>query len=392
MLSNYSNIFEIIILVNIFLLINVFIFYPLLINIFAKIFKKPLQLTTNYQPDITIIISAYNEEKLIEDAIESIYKSLYDSKKIKVLIGSDGSTDRTVEILEKLTKKYKSLKYFSFERIGKNAVLNKLSPMVDSEIIIYMDADIRLESESLTKLIEIFSVDNIGAVISTMNIINPDNDENIGKQGEYKYQAYEKQIRLNESLISSTVNSLGAFYGIRKKLYNPLPNSLVCDDLYPLYNVLIRKYRVVFTDLAIVNEVRGKSLNDEFSRRIRLASGGWSTISSCKSLLLPKYGWVSFFLWNHKILRWLSPVYLILIALSTFLISSDSWLFLPIITFQVLLYFGAILGWLLEKIRVNFFVTRIFLFIVSMNLGFLLGFFRFLLGGENSKWSRTVSN
>ena len=385
-MAEYQNFIEIVILICIFLLINAFILYPLVLAIFSKFFKKPIRFSNNFQPEISVIIAAYNEERLIKDAIISIYESDYPKELINVFVGSDGSTDKTVEIVKELQKIYNNLFCYEFERSGKNYVLNQLVPKANTEIIFYMDADIRIERRTISQLTKILSDSTIGGVIASMLSIDVNKNNNLGRQGETGYQTYEKYLRIYESQISSTINSLGAFYGIKKKYYKPIPNELVCDDLYPLYQVIINNKRVVFNDKTIVKEVREKSLNIEFSRRVRVAAGGLSTVWACREILSPKYGWVSFFVWNHKILRWFSPVFLIIIAVGTVFLNPNSYLYLPLIILQVILYCGAILGWLLEKIKINFVFFKALLFIVSMNIGFLFGILRFITKKQNARW------
>jgi len=383
---NEIHIIEILIIIDIIILLQIYIFYPLLILVLAKLFPKSLKINENYEPLVTIIIAAYNEENLIEDAIHSITKSDYPIDKIKIIVGSDGSTDKTVEKLIILSKIYKNLEFYEFPRIGKNKVLNELMKNVNTELVFYMDADVRLNRKSLKNLISKFSDNSIGAVISSMKI--KENSGNTGKQGETRYQNYEKLLRISESNLSSTVNSLGAFYGIRKSTYKPIPNELVCDDLFPLYNSLLQRKRVIFTDDEPVKEIRSKSLTDEFSRRIRLTAGGLATVKECWQLLSPRYGWVSFFLWHHKLLRWFTPFFLIILLILTLYLDKESWLFMPVVIFQMILYVGALFGWISDKIGLKNLLFKILLFIVSMNFGFLIGIIRFLSKKQNTMWER----
>ncbi len=385
-MAEYKNLIEIVILICIFFIINVFVLYPLILAIASKIFSKPIKTSNEFKPEISIIIAAYNEEELIKDAIISIYDSDYPNELINVFVGSDGSSDRTVEIVNELQNQYPNLFCYEYERSGKNDVLNQLVPKAKTDIIFYMDADIRVEKNTISEIIAYFNDENVGSIIASMLSVDEIGNDNSGRQGETSYQKYEKNLRIYESEISSTINSLGAFYGLKKDYYSPLPNEFVCDDLYPLYKVIANGKRVFFNSKINVKEVRKKSLNIEFSRRVRVAAGGLATVWACKELLSPKYGWVSFFVWNHKLLRWFSPIYLIIIAVGTILLSPDSYLFYPLIILQGILYFGAIIGWILEKLKINFLPFKLLLFIVSMNIGFLFGIFRFLFKGQNAKW------
>lgn len=384
-------ILEIIIITNFLLILNVLIFYPLIIFGFAKLFKKPVKKNFSYEPEISVIIAAYNEEKLIKDAIESIYNSDYPTEKIRVLVGSDGSNDKTVEIVKESSKIYNTLEIYELNRIGKNAVLNFLVSKTNTRVIFYMDADLRIQKDTIKRLLSILSDDSVGAVMAALKINTNEDDTSAGGFGESFYQKYEKFIRKKESDIYSNINSLG-LYAIKSEVYTEIPNDLVCDDFFRMLETALKGKRVIYDYDTIIYEVREKSTKEEMLRRVRLVAGGLSTVWQCKSILNPKYGWVSFFIWNHKILRWFLPVYLIIIGISTIFISPESVLFAPLIYFHIIFYGGAMLGWLLEKIKIKFFPCRILLFTVTMNIGFLLGLIRFFRGGQNAIWDRTVNN
>jgi poly-beta-1,6-N-acetyl-D-glucosamine synthase len=379
---------EIILLVCLGLIAYTFVVYPILLKLLSGIFNKPLKINKEYQPELSIIISAYNEEEYIHDAVESLYKTDYPIEKIKVYVGSDGSTDRTVEIVDNLAEKYKNLFVYNFPRLGKNKVLNQIVPKTETEIILFMDADCRSNKDTILKMVESFSDPSVGAVIATMNSIDEGSNDNIGRLGETLYQKYESVLRVGESRIKSTVNSLGAFYGIRRDVYKPLPSDRVCDDYMPLLDSISMHKRVIFLNDAIVNEVRRKSLNNEISRRIRFTAGAMSTVWFAKKLLNPKYGWISFFLFSHKIIRWLTPVFMIGLLICTVLLPEASDIKMSLLILQGVLYFVALLGWIFEKLKLKFVVFKIPLFYITMNIGFLLGIFRFLAGLQNARWER----
>ncbi|MFH1050584.1 MAG: glycosyltransferase [bacterium] len=383
---------EIIILINVFLIFNVFILYPVILFVASKLFSKPINKKENFEPDITVVIAAYNEEKLIKGAIDSIFKSNYPTGKIKVLVGSDGSNDGTIRILNTLKEQYLSLDFYEFARVGKNAVLNYLVDKSNTEIIFYMDADLRVKPDTIAKMIAILSDNSVGAVLASLEIVGEKSVSTAGGFGESLYQKYETFMRKKESDIYSNINSLGTLYGIKMEVYSPIPNDFVCDDLYRMLKTASHKKRIIFNTDLVVEEVREKTTKEEMLRRIRLVAGGLSTVKECKSILNPKYGWVSFFVWEHKVLRWLSPLYLIMIAVSIIFLRPESYLFIPILSLQTALYGGALIGWLFEKFKLNIIPFRILLFAVSMNIGFLLGLFRFLAKGQNAIWGRNVNN
>ena len=346
---NNGQLIELILYVCIGFIAYTFLFYPVILKFLSVVFGKPLNTSKDFHPDISIVISAYNEEEYIADAVESLFATDYPVDKIKVYVGSDGSDDNTYPIIETLSKKYANLFVYNYGRLGKNKVLNKIVPETNTELVFFMDADCRAGKDTISKMVEAFSDTNTGAVIASMKSIDEGGNDNIGRLGETLYQKYESVLRVGESRIKSTVNSLGAFYGIRRSIYKPLPSDKVCDDYMPLLDSIALRKRVIFLSEAVVNEVRRKSLNNEISRRIRFTAGAMSTVWHAKKLLLPNYGWISFFLFSHKIVRWLTPVFMIGLLATSLILPSQSPLKMPAIIIQSALYFIALIGWILDR-------------------------------------------
>lgn len=381
---------EITLIVFAFLAIYNFVVYPVLLFFLSKIIAAEIKPVSTYQPEITFVIAAHNEESLIEATIKSIKESDYPANKITILIGSDGSTDRTNEIIKQIVQQDSSIKLIELIRQGKNNVLNSIVPLAETKIILFMDADVRLQKDTVSKLMRYFANDEVGGVIASQMVVGDGITHNAGSDGDSLYHKYEKNIRINEAIIASNVNSLGYLYAIKKELFIPVPNNLVCDDLHNIYSVLSKNKRVIFAKDAIAYEIRPKSLKNEFHRRVRAVSGGWSTVAFHSELLdLLKHGKVAFFIWSHKIFRWLSPVFmafLIIFTIWTFFINQS--LALIIAAPQLILYLLALLGYFFEKFSINIKFFRVFVFFISMNYSSLLGLFRFLSKQQNATWNR----
>jgi len=382
---NLENLSELISILMIILIVYPFIIYPIILKLLAFIFNNSVTKNYDFKGEVTVLIAAYNEESTIENCIKSIYNSNYPKDKINVLVGSDGSTDKTHDIIEKLMTEYNTLNYYIYERSGKNFVLNKLVKNVNTEFLYILDADCRLNQNTLKELMANFSEPNVSAVFSPVNIVNNQNIDT-GQQGEKIYQQFEKFIRYTESKISSTVNSLNSCL-IKTNNVKKIPNNLVCDDFFYVLNVIKENKRILFdTDTQII-EVREKSTNDEFNRRIRLVSGGLSTITLMKKLFLPNYGFIPFFLFSHKLSKWLSPFYLIFLLIATLFMPDTPFREFLLIS-QYFLYASSLIAFLLEKTNFKLFFFKIPLFYVSMNISFLFGWFRFFSGKQNAIWDR----
>lgn len=364
------------------------VIYPLVLNLISIFVKSPLRLKKDYEPEITILIAAYNEEELITDCLNSVLNCDYPKEKMRILVGSDGSTDRTNEIVKSYQDNYDNIQLFEYGRSGKNKVLNELVKNVKTEISFFLDADLRLRKDSLRNLVGILSDEKVGAALASVNIVKYDDNLNAGSHGESVYQKYESFLRAKESEIHSNINSLGTLYGIKTEYFKPFPSDTVCDDLFNVFSIALKDKRIIFDKNTIVDEVRLKSLNQEFFRRVRVVAGGLSTISYSSGLISPAYGWSSFFIWSHKMLRWFSPIFVILIFILTFLVPIESEIKTVLIWLQLFLYFSAFIGFILEKAKISVVFFKLAYFYLSMNAAFFVGILRFLQGKQNAAWDR----
>ena len=321
-----------IIFILIFILFYTYIGYPLLLRVLNHFFADPVKSDRSFQPEIAIVISAYNEEEYIEDTINSIFKCEYPEDKLRVFIGSDGSSDKTLEICYKLQEKHPNLNVFDYPRAGKNLTLNKLVPKTTADYIFLMDADCRLKKGILQKMVSYFADDSVGIVLgSAVHIAKKEDEDDTGRLGDTFYHKYERNIRILESNIFSTVNSFGPFYAITRDCYEPIPNNRVCDDYYPILKTIQKDKRVIFCKDDHIYEVREKSLMDEFNRRLRSTTCGMASVWLEKRIFSPRYKWASLFLISHKIFRWLNPFLLILLALLTLMLADGEYLKLPLV-------------------------------------------------------------
>jgi cellulose synthase/poly-beta-1,6-N-acetylglucosamine synthase-like glycosyltransferase len=337
-------------------------------------------------PEIAVLLPAHNEEKFIEKAVAGIFNSDYPKEKISLYIGSDGSTDKTDQIVRELAAQNKQIKFFAFERGGKNRTLNRLTKHINSPIIFYFDADCTIAPDAIKKMTSHLLDENTGAVLAALHSINADIDSiDAGEMGESMYQKYENKLKLSESKIFSTVASSGQFYAIKKDFYSDLPNPDVCDDLYHLLQIAKNKKRILYLPDAKVFEYRQKTSENEFKRRYRIIAGAHATVASTPEILLPKYGWYSFAFWSHKMIRYFSPFLMMLIAVATAFSYNNSY-FIPLLLCQSVFYIWAFLGRVTDRTNIKIPLAGVIYYFVLQNIGVLTGFFKFLFSKNISIW------
>ncbi len=380
--------FTIINIVLISVILYSLVLYPILLVILSFFFKNTPATDKDFKPAITFIIAAYNEQNYISDALQSILDLDYDLNKIQVIIGSDGSTDRTIEISNSYKDKFKDLTILDLKRGGKNNVLNESYKHIKNDYIYILDADFRLKPNSINESIKYFTDPNIGAVISKLNIISGAKPTNAGEIGESTYQKFDNFIKVKESEIWSTLNNFGC-YGIRKELLYPIPNNKVCDDMYNILRVASEKRRVFITNESIVNEVREKYTAEEIKRRERISSGSISTLLAVPQILNPKLGWSSFFFFSHRFIRFFYPIILILVLVFTpFMYCENTTIFYIFAIGQIIFYLFSFIGYLLDKKNIVLPLFSFPYFFLMLNIGYFNGIIQFIKNEQSAVWER----
>ena len=213
-----------------------YVLFPLIITLIAAKRENPWQTdTSGTQPFVSILISAYNEESVIEDKINSILKSSYPRDKIEIIVGSDCSSDNTNVILTRIAADPSNrLSFFPFkERQGKPNVINILAGHSKGEILILSDANVMFDINTVEELVKPFSDPDIGLVDSQMVNMGM-KKEGISHQ-EKAYISREVRIKHQESLIwGSMMGPFGGCFAIRKSLYKEVPSNFLVDDFYPV--------------------------------------------------------------------------------------------------------------------------------------------------------------
>jgi cellulose synthase/poly-beta-1,6-N-acetylglucosamine synthase-like glycosyltransferase len=214
---------------------------------------------SDYEPGVSIIIPVFNEEKVIEKKIENMLQLNYPENKFEVLIISDGSTDRTREIVEE--KQSSVVKFFELrERSGKAAALNLGLKKAKNEIIVFSDASIILDHAALKNIVRNFRDEKIGCVSGEDHIP--------GGGGEGFYGKYELYLRNQESKVHSIVGASGSFYAQRSNLCEPFEEGMAPDFLSVLKTVK-KGYRAVTDPEAFWTMTSLKETKDELSRKVR---------------------------------------------------------------------------------------------------------------------------
>jgi cellulose synthase/poly-beta-1,6-N-acetylglucosamine synthase-like glycosyltransferase len=380
---------EILLYVLCLLVINSFFIYPLAVFLMSR--KNTGRITVHgFEPTISILIAAYNEEKVIEDRIENIASMNYDREKVEVLIGSDMSTDGTNQILFDAQKKYPWLKvYIAESRRGKAGILNDLIKQAKNEIVVFTDANTEFHVDALKNLSEDFADKNVGGVCGRLVLVDNDSIRSEGVE-ETKYWQYETLIKRAEGKSGILLAANGGIFAIRKELYKDIPIvNAVTDDLFISLSVVAQEFKFTYREDAIGYESTGKDLNSEYKRKVRFGSTNFQTLVYFKNLLTGKNKKVAYAFLSHKVTRWFLPALLASIFILSFVLSDYVSFVQKLFMLQTAFYLLAFCGYLLSLVRIRITIFSIPYFFVVSNVAIVEGFIKYINKKHSVIWDST---
>jgi len=313
-----------------FLSIYPYAIYPGVLSALSRLLGNPWHVG-GFVPRLTFIISVYNEEKVIEEKLKNTLSLAYLEPLLEIIVISDGSDDRTNEIVRGFKDPRLTLKAFP-ERSGKTACLNRVVPDARGEIVLFTDANSTLPSDTLLKLVGNFYDKDVGLVTGWSKYCN----QGGGEEATGIYSHLEMKTKHWESLISSCVGADGAIFAMRKELYKPLDEQDINDFVIPL-QVISQGKRVVLDPEVHCLEEAPKGEGNEFRRQARITNRTLNALLRYPGFLNPLcYGVFSFFLFSHKLLRFLVPFFTTGAFLSNLLLLRVSPIYSIFLLIQVL--------------------------------------------------------
>jgi cellulose synthase/poly-beta-1,6-N-acetylglucosamine synthase-like glycosyltransferase len=289
-------------------IIYVYVLYPALLAFIALFYRRPRP-ELGHAPFLSILIAASNEEQSIEKKLRDTLLLDYPPDRLEVLVISDGSMDRTDEIVRGFPDSRVRLIRVPV-RMGKTHAQNVAVDEARGEILVFSDATTLYHAQSLRYLAANYQDPRVGAVSGRYQYFDSEHTSPTGL-GTIAFWNYENRIKIGQSRIRTLTGCCGCIYSVRKSAYTKLPKDIISDLVQPLC-VIGKGYRVSFEERALAFEKTTDSSREEMSMRVRVITRGMRGLLSVPDLLKPwKYPWVAFQLFSHKILRWLVPVFLV---------------------------------------------------------------------------------
>lgn len=316
--------------------------YPALLWILRRLMGRPAK-TGEHQPSISIIVPVHNEQPAIAAKLEDCLALEDTGDGLEILVASDGSTDGTEAVVQKYADRDSRVRLVrSRGRAGKSGVQNLAVCQTGGDLLFLTDAHTRTPPQTLRLLSRHFADPRVGLVSATVNFA-------VGgdavSQGQGLYWRYEYGLRQAESDIGILATAGGAAMMIRRKLYSPIPAGYGDDCILPL-EVRLQGYLVLNDPQAVVFDHPPYSVAGELRGRIRMTARNWMGTFSRPEVLNPfRFPGTALGLVSHKLLRWLTPFFLLLIlVLNTVLVFQRAAVALWVA--QLAFYGCAAIGWM----------------------------------------------
>lgn len=382
-------------------MIHSYLFFPLLLRLFSSGKKENAVVynaTDNDLPELFVIFAAYNEEKVIQEKLESIFTTTYPLSKLHVFIGSDNSTDKTNEIIKRFMPAEGELFFVNFEgRNGKSAILNKLVNLVtqrpidkSNTVFVFTDANVMFTPETLYELAKHFKNSGIGQVGA--NILN----RGVTPQGiayhEKSYISRENRIKYLEGLSwGAMIGAFGACYAMRAECWTDIPPNYLMEDFYLSLAILKQGKKAILEPKAVCHEDVSSEVQEEYKRKKRIQAGNFQNLGVYWPMLLG-FNAVAFNFLSHKVLRWLGPVFIAGAFFSSLFLIGYNPVYLTAFAILNVFLISPVLDDLLKWAGIESKFFRFISYFCLMNMALVSGFIMYVKGIQTSAWSPTKRN
>jgi len=367
--------------ISICMILHAYFLYPASINIFALL-RGRKQKTYDYVPSVTVIITAYNEEKQIRKKIENTLSVSYPPGKLQIIVASDGSTDRTTEYIKSFSEKGVEL-IDIVNRGGKENAQRESLKRARGEIIVFTDVSTMLDPAGVEQIVSNFADPDIGCASSEDRVIGKD-----GKvSGENFYVRYEMWLRRLESRANTPVGLSGSFFAARISVCHDFSED-IDSDFRTLLNSVKAGMRGTCDPKAIGYYFDVSDQRREFERKVRTILRGLTLFfRHTEYLNIFKYGLFSYQYFCHKLLRWLVPFFLVLIFLSNLYLAVQSKAYLFLFILQLLFYGSVFITRIKDVYASSWKILKIPVYFTLVNASIFVAWWRYFRGQRVVIWT-----
>ena len=363
----------------------IYVGYFICVFLLASVLRRDVS-KADIEPSITVVISAFNEEQEIQATVVNKLSQHYPSDRLDVIVVSDGSTDRTDDIVRGLADhSERRVRLLRQEpRQGKTQALNLALSHASSDIVVFADANSMYAPNALRSLVRSFADPSVGYVTGRMIYTNSAGG-GIG-EGSGTYMSYENVLRGLETRLGSIVGVDGGIDAVRRELYAPMGSDQLPDFVLPL-SVVGQGKRVVYESDAKVYETALADASDEFRMRVRVSLRALWALYDRRHLLNPfRYPLFAWQLISHKVLRYGAFLPIVGLLALNLLLAAEQPFYLGFLALQLMVYAAAALGHFIRQ--THSMTSKLFVsyYFVVLNAACGFAFWKLLRGQKIVLW------
>jgi len=364
-------------------LVYQYVGYPLALSALARLRGRRDSVAVDgpgSTPSVSLVISAYDEEEVIERKLENALSLDYPRDLLEIVVASDGSRDRTEEIVRGFADRGVVLHAFRPNR-GKNLVLNDVLPLLRGDVVVFTDANGQYRPDAIRHLVRPFADFRVGSVCG--ELVYKNFNDNAIAEGYNRYWELDQMQKRLESRLGSLLGANGSIFAVRRSLCRPIAND-VCNDMVQPIWVAAAGHLCLYEPRALSHEAGSRDLGDELKRRSRIIGRGIRGIQLVWPEIVERRAWlVGWELLSRKGLRYLTPLWLAMILVGSAL--APGILYRLAFLGQIAIYACVPLGFLLRGGPLMRVISPATYFGIG-SLAAVLGWWKILTGSELGKW------
>ena len=356
--------------------------YPLLLALVSAL--KPRKVRRGeFEPTVTIIIAAYNEERDLAAKLENTLALDYPRELLEIIVASDCSSDGTDEIAREFAGRGVQLLRQSM-RLGKTAAQNAAVEQAHGEILLFSDATSLYQPDAVRAIMPSFADATVGCVAGRLEYVDGSNSR-VGR-GARSYWSYETFLKRHESRVGSLIGVSGCLYAVRRSAYVPLYHE-ACSDFIIATKMVEQGLRAVYEPNAVCTEQTNRQSDKELKMRVRIIAQTFTDLWRHRALLNPvRGGFYGVQLLSHKVMRYLVPFFLMGLFVSSAVLAPASLFFRLMFAAQIACYACPALAWMLDRVGIRSRLLAFPQYFMLANLASLIGCYKFLRGQRYASW------
>jgi cellulose synthase/poly-beta-1,6-N-acetylglucosamine synthase-like glycosyltransferase len=281
---------------------------------------------------------------------------------------------------------------FQPQRQGKTAALNRGMGWVKTPIVVFTDANTRLNPNAILEIVKPFANPKVGCVAGEKRIEQSKTGNAAASEGIY--WKYESSLKTLDDKLHSAVGAAGELFAIRTALFETMPSDTLLDDFILSMRIAQKGYKIAYCKEAYALEEPSSDILEEEKRKVRISAGGLQSIYRLRALLNPfKYGTLCFQYVSHRVLRWsLTPIALfLLLPLNVLLIMTLKGAligYIILLSLQILFYSFGLIGSMYARKNIKKKALYIPFYFLFMNINVLKGFFYLRKKKDSGIWEK----